>query len=446
MQVLFLHAAMSTVTTSNKKILIITYYWPPAGGPGVQRWLKFTKYMPEHGYTPFILTVDENLASYPINDKSLENEISPEVQVYRTKTRELFNLYLKITGKKNVPFSGFVHEGKASLSEKLIRFVRTHLFIPDPRKGWNRYALRKAIEIIKQERITYIVTTSPPHSTQLIGLKLKKIFPSITWMADFRDSWNHVFYLDQLNHSFFSKLLHRKLEEKIVVRADKVITVTNSWKNDFIEDYKGKITGEKITVIPNGYDEDDFKGEKPPLDKDITITYTGTLADNYRIDDLIQAVSEINRVEKKKIKLRFVGEICNKYQSLARHQLGDKQVEIFSPVSHSESINYLFRSHILLLVNPDAPNNASVIPGKLFEYMAAKRPIIGIGPAEGDVAAILEDTRAGKMIDYNNPELIKAEILRIYNNYKNYPKLTLSTNVEFFSRRMLTSKLLSIFG
>ncbi len=436
---------MLSTETANKKILIITYYWPPAGGPGVQRWLKFTKYLPEFGFKPYILTVDENSASYAITDKSLFDEISQELTIYRTQTKELFKLYLKLTKKKTIPFSGFVHEGKTGFKEKTIRFIRTHLFIPDPRKGWNRYALRKAIEIIKQERITYIVTTSPPHSTQLIGLQLKKIFPSITWMADFRDPWTHIFYFDQLNHTLLSRRIHKNMEKNVISRADKVVVVSRSMKKDFLKDHK-KVTEGKIFTIPNGYDEEDFTGNKPLPDDDFTITYTGTLASNYRIDALIKAVSEINRTTKKKVKLRFVGEICQEYQTQLQKQLGPELYEVIPPVSHKQAIEYLFRSHMLLLVIPDALRNESIITGKLFEYIAARKLILGIGPVEGDASEILLQTKAGKMIDYNNIEAIKAEILQVIQDVHQNKIPFRSENIESFSRRMLTSKLLSLLG
>ena len=398
------------------------------------------------GYTPVILTVDEKLASYAINDPSLEKEIPSEVQVYKTKTKELFNLYLKITGKKNVPFSGFVHEGKAGFKDKLIRFARTHLFVPDPRKGWNRFAIKKAIEIIQKEKISHIVTTSPPHSTQLIGLKLKEKIPSLTWLADFRDPWTGIFYFDQLNHTFLSRKWHNEMEGKVLRKADSVSVVGPFMKKDFLDKHSRSVPENKIHIIPNGFDEEDFSGSKPRPENDFTITYTGTLAGNYRIDAFIQAVSEINRTLKKKIRLRFIGEICEEYQRKLREQFNQELYEIIPPVPHKQAIEYLFRSHILLLVIPDAPGNKAIVTGKLFEYLAAQKPILGIGPVGGDAASILHDTRAGKMIGYDNSELIKVEILRVYDQFTNNPSIKLVNNIEFFSRRMLTSKLLSILN
>jgi len=434
---------MLSTKATNKKLLIITYYWPPAGGPGVQRWLKFVKYLPENGFTPIILTVDEKLASYAITDQSLLNEIPSGTKVFRTKTKELFTLYLKLTKKKAIPFSGFVHEGKTSLMEKIIRLIRTHFFIPDPRKGWNRYALKKASELIRQEKIEYLVTTSPPHSTQLIGLKLKMRFPSIKWLADFRDPWTRIFYFDQLNHTFLSRRVHRRLEEKVITKADRVVVISNSMKKDFSADYGEKVKEDKIFVIPNGYDEEDFTGEKPPPDRDFTITYTGTLANNYRIDVLIEAVAEINRTGVMKIKLRFIGEICETYRNKLANQISSEQIEIIPPVPHKQAIEYLFRSHMLLLVIPDAPNNKTIVTGKLFEYLAAMRPILGIGPVDGDAAVILQQTKAGKMFNYGDKESQKEEILRILEVINREKSPYKSVKIESFSRKKLTIALLS---
>ncbi len=436
---------MSSAEASNNKLLIITYYWPPAGGPGVQRWLKFTKYLPENGFKPIVITVNENYASYAITDNSLSKEIAPGTTVYKTKTRELYKLYLKLTKKKTIPFSGFVHEGKASLKENLIRFLRTHLFIPDPRRGWNRYAIQKATDIIKQEKIKYLVTTSPPHSSQLIGLTLKKKFPDITWIADFRDPWTHLFYFDQLNHSFISRRLHKKKERNVITKSDKVVVVSPSMKKEFLLDYNEKISADKIAVIPNGYDEKDFTGKKPLPDNDFTITYTGTLAGNYRIDALIETIAKLNQTAGKKIKLRFVGEICREYTDKLRELIGSGSSEIIPPVSHQEAIDYLFRSHLLLLVIPDAPDNEAIITGKLFEYLATKKPILGIGPVEGDAAAILQQTKAGKMFGYKDKELLRKEILHIQSIIHQGSNPYQPENIESFSRIILTKIFVKLF-
>ena len=213
-----------------KKILIITYYWPPSGGAGVQRWLKFTKFLPEFGFKPVILTVDDNAASYAQLDESLLKEIDPNLSVYKTKTFEPYNLYRKLSNKKEIPYGGFSNQRKITLFEKLSRFIRGNLFIPDPRRGWNRYAIKKALELIRSEQIEVVVTTGPPHSTHLIGKKVKEK-TGIRWIADFRDPWTDIYYYKDLYHLGLANKLDRYLEKNVLKLADQIITVSEEVGN-----------------------------------------------------------------------------------------------------------------------------------------------------------------------------------------------------------------------
>jgi glycosyltransferase involved in cell wall biosynthesis len=239
------------------KILIITYYWPPAGGPGVQRWLKFAKYLPQHKIQPIILTVDPQYATYPIFDSSLEDEIQDDIKVIRTKSFELFSIYKKITGSDQVPYSGFATEENISFLQKISRFIRGNFFLPDPRKGWNKFALKAAKELIKKENIHLIITTGPPHSTHLIGNQLKKIYKNLNWTADFRDPWVDIFYYNKFYPTKFSKKIDTGFEKRTFENADKIIVVSNSMKVNYANKYSNQ--SHKIHVITNGYDPDDFR-------------------------------------------------------------------------------------------------------------------------------------------------------------------------------------------
>jgi hypothetical protein len=173
------------------KVLIVTYYWPPSGGAGVQRWLKFSKYLPEFGWEPIILTVDPEFAAYPVTDYSLSEGFPSSVKIFKTAATNYFRVYNK--DKTRIPTAGFANNKENTLKEKIMRFIRGNFFIPDPRRGWNSFAFRKACEIIETERIENIITTSPPHSTQLIGLNIKKKYPAINWIADLRDPWTDIY-------------------------------------------------------------------------------------------------------------------------------------------------------------------------------------------------------------------------------------------------------------
>jgi hypothetical protein len=213
------------------KILYITYYWPPAGGPGVQRAVKFAKFLPQFGITPVILTVDEKLGSYPLKDQSLLKDISPDLRISKTSTFEPLSLYSRLL-KKEVPYSGFANESNPSITQKISRFIRGNLFIPDARRGWNKYAIQEASRLIKEEGIQTILTSSPPHSTQLIGLHLKELF-GIPWIADLRDPWTDIYYYSLMLHTPFAKYLDKRYERKVLEKADAILVTNHDTKNLF---------------------------------------------------------------------------------------------------------------------------------------------------------------------------------------------------------------------
>ena len=186
-----------------KKVLVITYYWPPSGGAGVQRWVKFIKYFKDQNINPFIISVDPDFASYPLIDNSLKNDIPDNTNVYLTKTNEPYSLYKKINNNQT-PYAGFANEGRPNFFQKIARFIRGNFFIPDSRKGWNNFAYKKAVEILEKENIDTVITTSPPHSTQLIGLKLKET-QNIKWIADLRDPWTDIYYYKSMLHTKWAK-------------------------------------------------------------------------------------------------------------------------------------------------------------------------------------------------------------------------------------------------
>ena len=192
----------------NKKVLIITYYWPPCGGAGVQRWLKFAKYLPGYGWEPYVLTVDPDYAEYPVTDTDLLNDVHPDLFVFYTKApKTLFQLYKKITGRKVMPYGGFSNENKPGFFDKFMRFIRGNFFLPDPRRSWNRELIKKAEEIIKTKDVNIVITSSTPHSTQLAGMKLKKR-NDITWIADIRDPWPDIYYHVKLKQTLWASRLN----------------------------------------------------------------------------------------------------------------------------------------------------------------------------------------------------------------------------------------------
>ncbi len=383
-----------------KKVLIITYYWPPSGGAGVQRWLKFAKYLPEFGWQPIILTIDPQYASYPQRDESLLSEVDPGCLVYTTQSFELYNLYKLISGKKEVPYGGFANDAKEGIFQKLAKFLRGNFLLPDPRKGWNKYALKKAAELIHKYNIKTVVTTSPPHSTQLIGLKLKKQF-NIQWIADLRDPWTDIYYYNQFSHTALARWIDKRYERKVVENADLLITVSEDVKRIFTEKSDLNIAA-KTAVIPNGFDEDDFKIPSVPAERRKIITYTGTISEAYDVGCLLKALSSLDDRLKSVLLIRFVGKVPPSVEQ--KFRAAGLQLELVGYVDHPKSIEYLFRSDLLLLILPKVKNNRGILTGKFFEYLASHKPILAIGPTDGDLAKIIQETQCGKLFDYDDTE------------------------------------------
>lgn len=423
-----------------KKILIITYYWPPSGGPGVQRWLKFSKYLPEFGYDPIIITVDPEKAEYPIKDHTLEQDVRAGQIVYRTDCSGIYEYYKKLTKAQSAPYSGFVNEGTPSLKQKIARFIRGNFFLPDARRGWNKHAYRQAIKIIQEEKIDAVITTGPPMSTHLVGQKLKKRF-HLHWIADFRDPWTDIYYYNKMYPTPIAKAIDRKYERNVLLDADQVITVSDYIKKQLAAKSPA-IQASKIKVIANGFDAEDFDLIIPKEDV-FTITYTGTLAADYTIDSFIHTVKRLSTSEK--LKLRFVGKVDLGIAQKLSEQLGDS-VEIHAFVAHADAIKYMKSSSVLLLIIPNIEGNKGNLTGKLFEYIGSRTPILCLGPTDGDAATIIQVCKAGKTFEYNDEEGILHFLTSLLNNFNPQSPIKENNAVNCYSRKSLTQSLTQILA
>jgi glycosyltransferase involved in cell wall biosynthesis len=390
------------------KVLIITYYWPPSGGAGVQRWLKFTKYLPSSGWFPVVLTVYPEYAAYPFQDPSLFGEIPLDVEVHRTKALNYFALYNRDQSK--IPHAGFASGKGKGIKSALSRFIRGNFFIPDPRKGWNRYAFGKACELIRSQNISHIITTSPPHSTQLIGLRLKRRFPHLKWVADLRDPWTEIYYYDMFRPSLPARMLDRDMEKRVLMKADRIITVGRTLAASFAG--RGNGIEEKTDVLPNGFDEEDFQGVEAAMPERFTITYTGTLSPAYPVRGFIDAARGI-RINGKPPVLRFVGSVPDEVRGLFPE--GDEGIdtEFISYCEHPEAIRHMMNSSMLLLIIPDHKSNRSILTGKIFEYLATEKPILFLGPADGDAARLLSLCGYQGIFGYNEVQKIGDFIMKV---------------------------------
>lgn len=422
-----------------KKVLIITYYWPPAGGPGVQRWLKFVKYLPEFQIEPIVF-VPKN-PDYPIIDDILKNEVSEDVIIYRHPIFEPYGIASLFSSKKLLKASsGIIPKNeKLGLLDKLLLWIRGNLFIPDARIFWVKPAVKRIKKILNQHQIEVIITTGPPHSVHLIGLELKKQLP-IFWLADFRDPWTTIGYHKDLLLSPFAEKKHKALEKKVLNAADKIIVTSNSTKVEF-----QKTASTPISVITNGYD-DEFIDEII-LDKKFTLVHVGSLLSERNPLNLWKALYELKKENisfSQDFELHFYGKVSEEVL-LSITQAGLKDyVRIFGYVSHNEAVKAQRQAQVLLLIEIDKEDTKVIIPGKIFEYLISTRPIIALGPKEADFKTILEKTNTGYFFQYDEIEAIKLKISDLYNDYKKGNLGVEPINVEQYHRKNLTQQLANL--
>lgn len=381
-----------------KKILFITYYWPPSGGAGVQRGLKFVKYLPQFGVRPIVLSVDPESASYPTVDPSLDADVPTGVRVIRTGSFEPLRVLAAMGGKNAVPHAGFAGTQEQGIVQRAMRWVRGNWMIPDARRGWVKHAVRAAAEVIGTEGIDTILISSPPHSSQLIGLELKKRFPHLRWIADLRDPWTDIYFTGELMKGRRAQRLDAGWEERVMKTADAIVVVGPGMKRSFAERH-GEDVGKKIAVIPNGYDAADLaavQGVVPVPDR-FRITYVGTMAGSYAPRTLFEAVASCAASSKLPIELRFVGSVSDDIKAIATDAGIAHLCSWIPTVPHEQAIREMAAANMLLLVIPGGAGSERILTGKLFEYLGVRRPIIGLGPVNGDAAAIINECAAGRM-------------------------------------------------
>ena len=433
---------------SKNKILIITYYWPPSGGAGVQRWVKFAKYLPQFGFEPIILTVDPKDATYLLIDESLSKELDSSLEIHKTPTADILRLFGNIFGKNKLPHSGFSGEKKASFLNKILRFIRGNFFIPDARIGWNKYAYVKAKELIVKNDIKFLVTTSPPHSTQLIGLKLKKNF-DIHWVADLRDPWVDIYFYKELMHTFLAKWIDARYERNVLLKADKIIVVSDAIKC-LLDDKTPERLISSIAVIPNGYDEADIrrstKTDSSP--SKWTITYTGNLGFSYPGAAFLKVLRNlIDQNQALSILFRFVGVFPNHLSKLIDELGLYDSIEHVPYVPHDQVFKYLNETDALFLAIPEAKNNEGILTGKLFEYLASQKPILCIGPVHGDAAKIIQSCETGQTFEKENGSEILIYLQRLVDAHKEERRyFTPNLRYKDYSRENLTKELSCILN
>ena len=423
-----------------KKVLVITYYWPPGGGAGVQRWLKFAKYLRNFDWEPVIYTAKNG--EMPVIDGSLEKDIPKNTIILKTKIWEPYNIYKFFIGRiKNDKINAsFLSETKkTSLKEKLSVWIRGNFFIPDARKFWIKPSISYLKNYLQQNKIDVIVSSGPPHSMHLIALGLKKEFPNIKWIADFRDPWTNIDFYNELKLSKSSDKKHKALELKVLENADVILCIGNEMKEDFKKIYRKQT--EKFKVITNGYDEEDvFKGTLEK-DKKFSIAHIGTLVKSRNPEVLWKVLKELineNAGFKNELEIKLVGKIdINVIESIATYGLKDF-VKKINYLPHNEVIKEQQKTKVLLLLVNQTKNAKGILTGKVFEYFAASVPILAIGPVDGDLAHIIKTTESGIISDFNDSENLKKNILELFAGKKMNFK---TEEIKKYSRLALTKKL-----
>lgn len=427
-----------------KKVLIITYYWLPSGGSGVQRWVKFTKYLRDFGWEPIIYTPDN--PEFPVIDNSFKNDIPEDVKVLKTPIWEPYNVYRKLTGKKDQSInSGFISENnKQGWKDKLSIWIRGNFLIPDPRRFWIKPSIIYLTNYIEHNHIDAIITTGPPHSLHFIGLGLKRNFPNIPWVTDFRDPWTSIYFYDDLKLTSLANAIHHRLEKKIVKSSDSVIVVSNTMKSEF-----ENLNPKSINVITNGFDEDDTKSAVLELDTKFTISHIGLFIESQNPVNLWKALVELcneNAEFASDLNIQLIGKIDISIIDYIKKVGLDQYATILPYMSHQDVIVRQQTSQVLLLLLVNKPGTECILPGKLFEYLNARRPILAIGHTHGDAADVIRQTEVGSIVAFDDENRAKEIIKSYYQLYKSHSLNVDTSEIERFSRRRLTESLVGILN
>lgn len=421
-----------------KKVLIITYYWPPSGGAGVQRWLKFVKYLQGFGWEPIVYTPEN--AEMPSLDNSLMKDIPEGIEILKTPIWEPYDAYKKLVGQKKDEKinAGFLSENKKpKRTEKLAVWVRGNLFIPDARKYWIKPSVKYLKNYLIENPVDVVISTGPPHSMHLIAKELKRSMP-IKWLADFRDPWTNIDFYKDLMLSSSADKKHKRLEKQVLQEADVILSV-------------GKTLGEELSdlgakrseVITNGYDLPENQKEMS-LDSKFSIAHIGTMTKSRNpviMWKVLSTLVEKNSAFKNRLEIKLVGKVdISVMESIEKYGLLD-YVRKIEYLPHDEVILEQRKSHLLLLVVNDTPNAKGILTGKFFEYMSSGRPTLCIGPKDGDVAEIIRETEAGSVFESAEGDDLEKYIIDSFEG-----KNVFKTNdfINKYSRRELTKKLVSV--
>jgi glycosyltransferase involved in cell wall biosynthesis len=353
----------------------------------------------------------------------------------KTRSREIYSVYKKLFRKENTPYKGFSDKEKSGIAHLLSRWIRGNFYIPDARKGWKPFAIREALHQIKQESVDAVITTGPPHSTHLIGKELKDR-TGIPWIADFRDPWTDIHYYRDLLPGYFAHRAHLKLERQVLETASQTVVVSSNMKELFLAK-SDRLNSDHIHVIMNGYNEKDFRFDDNPQDQ-FVITYTGSLTDRHNIEGFLKAIKNLISKGCAKLSVRLVGSVSPGIIQMIKEFGLTEKIMLQGFVEHSKSLEYLNSSSVLLMAVIDTKKNEGLVTTKLFEYLAARKSIILVGPPEGEAARLISSCECGQSFAYNDNKKMESYLEGLYNKWTNGEKIFFGNDrYKDFSRKNL---------
>lgn len=395
-----------------KRVLIITYYWPPAGGSGVQRWLKFSKYLPQYGWQPVIYTPEN--PDLQVVDESLADDIDVRTEIVTTPIHEPYSLYRTLFGHRGRSASR-VSGKKEGLIQNVANVIRSNFFFPDPKCGWIKSSVKFLREYLRTQPVDMIISTGPPHSMHMIALGLTKYVP-VPWIADFRDPWTGMFYFKHMKMLPFIRRRHRRMEAKVLRTADCVVAVTDTMVKDF-----SRTAGDKVKLITNGYDPDDFVKVERSYPQRFSVVHTGLMIGDGNPVNVWKALKRmVDEVPgfSSDFRLRLVGETeTSVTDSISACGLGD-YLEHVGYIPHSEIVEEQASAAVLLLPLRDEPESGAILTGKFFEYLVSGRPVLAVGPVSGDLGHALSDCRAGRIFEFSDTDGVFAYLKELYAKFR----------------------------